>query len=177
MTHVISHSDNIEEAQPGYNNTMSFEPQVNLMYLFSLDQHEPVYYRLLPGNIRDVKAFALTIQECGIIGVVLIADKGFYSKKNVRLLNEAHLSYTIPLQRGSSLIPYKSNEIENKNKWDGYFGFNGKIIWYRQSENVTLYWDQELKISEEKDYIKRITIIRLIFQIEQMSTQMIEYQL
>ena len=79
MTHVITHSRQIEEVQSGYNNSMSFDPQVNLMYLFSADRHEPVYYRLLPGNIRDVKAFTLTMQECGLKNVTLIADKGFYS--------------------------------------------------------------------------------------------------
>ncbi|MEI6579773.1 MAG: transposase [Eubacteriales bacterium] len=152
MTHVVSRSHNIEEALSGYNNTMSFDPQVNLMYLFSVHQHEPVYYRLLPGNIRDVKAFALTIQESQIKDAVLIADKGFYSKKNTDLLNKVELSYIIPLQRGNSLIPY----ITQTDQWDGYFIFNEKVIWYRKAEKVTLFWDQELKIVEEKDYIKRI---------------------
>lgn len=81
MTHVITHSRQIEAVQSGYNNSMSFDPQVNLMYLFSADRHEPVYYRLLPGNIRDVKAFTLTMQECGLKNVTLIADKGFYEKQ------------------------------------------------------------------------------------------------
>ena len=66
MTHVITHSRQIELAQSGYNNSMSFEPQINLMYLFSAQQHQLVYYRILPGNIRDVKAFTLTMQECGL---------------------------------------------------------------------------------------------------------------
>ena len=156
MTHVITHSRQIEAAQSGYNNSMSFDPQVNLMYLFSADQHEPVYYRLLPGNIRDVKAFTLTMQECGLKNVTLIADKGFYSKKNVGDLNAAGLTYIIPLQRGSLLIPYPSSDAFNKKNWDGYFTFNEKIIWYRTKENVTLYLNQGLQIAEEKDYLKRV---------------------
>lgn len=156
MTHVITHSRQIEAAQCGYNNSMSFDPQVNLMYLFSADQHEPVYYRLLPGNIRDVKAFTLTILECGLKNVTLIADKGFYSKKNIDTLNIAQLNYIIPLQRGSLLIPYPSYDAFNKKNWEGYFTFNEKIIWYRTKGNVTLYLNQALQMAEERDYLKRV---------------------
>lgn len=166
MTHVITHSRQIESAQSGYNNSMSFEPQVNLMYLFSAQQYEPVYYRLLPGNIRDVKAFTTTIQECGLKNITLIADKGFYSKKNTNTLDDAKLNYIIPLQRGSKLIPYLLSDVINKKKWDGYFTFNEKIIWYKTKENVTLYLNQELKISEEKDYLKRVEAEKENYTIE-----------
>jgi transposase len=156
MTHVVTHSRQIESAQRGYNNSMSFEPQVNLMYLFSAQQHEPIYYRLLPGNIRDVKAFSLTMQECGLKDVTLIADKGFYSKKNTDTLDEEHLHYIIPLQRGNKLIPYPKANMLDKQIWDGYFTFNEKIIWYKIKNNTILYLNQELKIAEEKDYLKRV---------------------
>jgi len=156
MTHVISHSRNMECAQVGYSNSMHFDPQLNLMYLFSAQQHEPVYYRLLPGNIRDVKAFTLTMQECGLKNVTLIADKGFYSKKNVDILDKAQLNYIIPLQRGSKLIPYPPSATANKKIWDGYFTFNAKVIWYKTKNNVTLYLNQNLQIQEEKDYLKRV---------------------
>lgn len=156
MTHVVTQSQQIEAAQRGYNNSMSFEPQVNLMYLFSAQQKEPVYYRLLPGNIRDVKAFTLTMQECGLKDVTLIADKGFYSKKNIITLDGEHLNYIIPLQRGNKLIPYSKINSSDKNTWDGYFTFNDTIIWYKIKNNVILYLNQELKITEEKDYLKRV---------------------
>lgn len=156
MTHVVTNSHNLEAAQSGYNNSMSFEPQVNLMYLFSAQQFEPVYYRILPGNIRDVKAFTLTMQECEMQNVTLIADKGFYSKKNVEILDNAQLNYIIPLPRGSKLIPYPDSIEIIQRYWDGYFLYNDKIIWYKTKDKVTLYLNPELKITEEKDYLKRI---------------------
>lgn len=156
MTHVITHSRQIQAAQSGYNNSMSFDPQVNLMYLFSANQHEPVYYRLLPGNIRDVKAFTLSMQECGLKNVTLIADKGFYSKKNIATLETAGLNYIVPLQRSSSLIPYPTSDTFNKKNWDGYFTFNEKLIWHKTKEDVTLYLNQALQIAEERDYLKRV---------------------
>lgn len=156
MTHVLTHSRQIEAAQRGYNNRLCFDPQVNLMYLFSTDQQEPLYYRLLPGNIRDVKAFTLTMEECGLKNVTLIADKGFYSNKNIETLNAAQLNYIVPLQRGSLLIPYPTSDTFNKKNWEGYFTFNEKIIWYRTQKNVTLYLNQTLQIAEERDYLKRV---------------------
>jgi hypothetical protein len=60
------------------------------------------------------------------------------------------------LQRGSKIIPYQTLDTFNKKKWDGYFTFNEKIIWYRNHKNVTLYLNQALQIAEEKDYLKRI---------------------
>ena len=156
MTHVITHSRQIEAAQSGYNSTMSFEPQINLMYLFSAQQHEPVYYRLLPGNIKEVKAFTLTMQECGLKHVTLIADKGFYSKKNMDTLDRAELNYIIPLQRGSKLISYPTLDTVNKKSWDSYFTFNEKIIWYKTKNKVTLFLNQGLQMAEEKDYLKRL---------------------
>ena len=156
MTHIITCSRQIEAAKSGYNSSMSFEPQVNLMYLFSAQQHEPVYYRLLPGNIKDVKAFILTMQECGLKNVTLIADKGFYSKKNIGTLDKAQLNYIIPLQRGSKLSPYPTSATFTKKSWNGFFIFNEKVIWYKTKNKVTVYLNQELKIAEEKDYLKRV---------------------
>lgn len=156
MTHVITHSHKLESAQSGYNNSMSFKPQVNLMYLFSAQQCEPIYYRLVPGNIRDVKAFTLSIQECNLKNIMLIADKGFYSKKNTDLLDKSLIPYIIPLQRGSSLIEYPKPGDQPNEMWDGYFTFNETIIWFRTQNFVSLYLNQALKIAEEKDYLTRI---------------------
>jgi hypothetical protein len=87
---------------------------------------------------------------------MLIADKGFYSKKNTDLLDKSLIPYIIPLQRGSSLIEYPKPGDQPNEMWDGYFTFNGTIIWFRTQNFVCLYLNQALKIAEEKDYLTRI---------------------
>lgn len=72
--------------------------------MFSQTQHEPVYYRLLPGNIRDVKSVKLSLKEAGINDAVFIADKGFYSEDNIIELEKSELQYVIPLKRNHTLI-------------------------------------------------------------------------
>ena len=44
-------------ARKGYHNQMYFDAQFNLMYIYSAKTSMPVYYRLLPGNIREVRAY------------------------------------------------------------------------------------------------------------------------
>ena len=54
MTAIHSKSQEMSLNHIGYNSKHNYDPQANLLLLFSQTQHEPVYYRLLPGNIRDV---------------------------------------------------------------------------------------------------------------------------
>ena len=57
FTNIFSHSRNINLAQKGYNSSMQYDPQLNLLYIYSANNKMPIYYRLLPGNIREVSAF------------------------------------------------------------------------------------------------------------------------
>jgi len=79
---------------------------VLLMYIFSAQRKQPVYYKLINGNITDVTSMKQCVEELGIEKVVFIADKGFYSKKNIEELKNNKLYYIIPLYRNNSLIDY-----------------------------------------------------------------------
>ncbi len=105
-THLLSYSQNMEIAKPGYNDQHKFAPQVNLLFIYSATLQLPVYYRIVPGNVREVKAFKLRLQESGIEDAVIIADKGFYSDNNVAQLEAERLQFIIPLRRSSTLIDY-----------------------------------------------------------------------
>ncbi|MDD7473947.1 MAG: transposase [Bdellovibrionota bacterium] len=94
-------------AKEGYNKEDVWESQVSLMYIYSKKREEPVYYRILPGNIRDVKSLSLTIRDSGVEKVMVIADKGFYSEDNVKELINQGLNFIIPLRRNSGLIKYE----------------------------------------------------------------------
>ncbi|MDR1625320.1 MAG: hypothetical protein LBT33_02165, partial [Spirochaetia bacterium] len=78
-THVMSASERREVNAKGYNGSFDFGKQARLMYLFPATMKLPVYYRLVGGNIVDVAAMTLCVQEMGGSDVVYIAGKGFYS--------------------------------------------------------------------------------------------------
>ena len=160
-THLISHSQNMTIAKDGYNSSQTHDPQVNLMFLFSAKLKLPVFYRILPGNIRDVKSFKLTIEESGLDDVVIIADKGFYSDKNVLSLDSEQLKYIIPLRRNSCLVSYTNIEKPRKKGFDGYFRFQDRFIWHYTlhnipKKNVVLFYDEQMHLMEETDYLNRI---------------------
>jgi transposase len=154
-THILSRSA-AEMPEIGYNSQGNYSPQVNLLYIFAKDSNSPIYYRLTPGNIREVKSFKLSLKESGLESATVIADKGFYSKSNIQELEDNLISYIIPLQRSSSLIDYAVVTLLDKKKLSGYFIFAGRTIWYHCQGKVTLFLDEELRLAEERDYLKRI---------------------
>lgn len=159
-THILSKSTQIDIVHSGYNHDKNFEGQINLLYIYSADQRIPVFYRLLPGNIRDVKAFKNTLIQAGIKKAVIIADKGFYSRGNIEQLSGEKLSFIIPMKRDNPMIDYSSiinNTFKGKGK---FFQYEKRIIWHQSFEvekyRLYLFLDDALKLREETDYISRI---------------------
>ena len=159
-TPLISHSKHIDLVKPGYNSQQLFASQLNLMFLFSTKLKLPVYYRILPGNIREVKAFKLTLEESGLTDAVIISDKGFFSQANVDCLETERLNYIIPLRRNSTLINYEPIEQPRKTGFDHYFCYHNRFIWHYTIDyprrKVVVFFDEQLKVREISDYLKRI---------------------
>ena len=67
----------------GYNPDPSLDPQARILYVFEKDSHNPVFYRVVQGSIVDKTAFMDTVHAAGCKSCIIIADKGFYSKKTL----------------------------------------------------------------------------------------------
>lgn len=159
-TNVFSNSTQMSISKKGYNSDMNYDPQFNLMYLYSAKTNMPVYYRLLPGNIREVKAFKNCLLEAGLSEAIIIADKGFYSQKNLDLLEQENLKFILPLKRDNTLINYETLDDNSFKIADSYFEHEKRIIWYREfcanGLSLFLFLDESLKLKEERDYLRRI---------------------
>jgi hypothetical protein len=161
-THSLSLSENLAVNAKGYNPNFDFEKQIRLMYLFSAQMKQPVYYRLINGNITDVKSMSLCVNEMNVQDkVVFIADKGFFSAENIAEMEAKKLSYIIPLQRNNSLIDYSPLLRANFKTEMQYFIFEDRIIWYYSYQNgdykLITFLDEMLRITEERDYLRRIS--------------------
>lgn len=165
-THVISLSEGVSDSHLGYNSQHHFDPQVNLLFIYGADKKMPIYYRLVPGNIREVKALKLTIQESGLSQAIVVTDKGFYSRPNRQSLEDEQLRYIIPLRRNSALIDYRATQSADKKGFDGYFRFEDRVIWYHQQNDIWLFQDEELKNMEQKDYLQRVENQRESYSME-----------
>jgi hypothetical protein len=171
VTNILSNSHQIGLAKKGYSNSMNFDQQFNLMYIFSSKSKTPVYYRLLPGNIREVKAFKNCLLEAGLYKSIIIADKGFYSQKNIELMDSEKLNFLIPLKRDNSLIDYKSIADNTFKEQDSFFEHEGRIIWFRKypvskTHQIFLFLDETLRLKEENDYLRRISSVPESYSLE-----------
>lgn len=157
MTNMFSSSANISYVKEGYNSDMVFDSQFNLMYIYSPKLQQPIFYKLLSGNMREVTGFKNCLMESGIDSAIIVADKGFYSKENVIELQKNKFQYIIPLRRDSKLIDYQLFDA----KTNDYIEYNGRFIWthkyQKDGHTIFIYKDEKLKVQEQNDYLKRIT--------------------
>lgn len=160
-TNVFSKSNHISLARKGYNKNKNYDSQFNLLYIYTTNCHMPVYYRLLPGNIREVKAFKNSLLEAGLQDAIIIADKGFYSKNNVTLLQKEKLNFILPLKRDNLLIQYEEIKQNIFKQHNLFFEHEKRIIWYNKYQadglSLFLFLDENLRVREEDDYLKRIS--------------------
>jgi len=139
-----------------------FDRKVNLLYAFSISKNSPAYYRILPGNIRDVSSLELSLKEAGIEDAVIVADKGFASKANFETIKAIGAKFIMPLRRSSNMIVYEKFEKTDRSVLDGYFIHEKRIIWhysYTNAQNglkISTFLDESLRVEECYDYMERI---------------------
>jgi transposase len=158
-TDIVLQSKNISLSQKGYNSNMDFQPQFVLLYLYDAVSVEPLYYRVLPGNIREISALKNTIKISGMSNCVYIADKGFFSESNITELERLKMKYIISLKRDNKAIPY--NSLKDIDLTDNYFEYLKRFIFFAetmkiQNRGINLFLDGKLKEQEKSDYLTRI---------------------
>jgi len=160
-THVSTVSEQLGINAKGYNPTHDFDQQIRLMYLFSSQLKQPVYYRLINGNINDISSMALCVKEVGAKDVVFIADKGFFSMQNLEQMDNNELQYIIPLRRNNQMIdfePFLQKDFKRNIK--SHFIYQNRVVWHHQYQidglKLITFLDEKLKAEEEADYLLRI---------------------
>jgi transposase len=158
-TDMFSNSDKMRFPAKSKTKKGTFDNVINLMFVFSVKLKQPVYYRIMAGNIKDISSFKLCLEESGIIDATVIADKGFYSISNIEKLDKEQIKYIVPLRRNSALIDYSPIKKGDLQELDDYFTYERKIIWYYQTEQkgkrVIVYKSDESKNEEINDYLRR----------------------
>ena len=172
LTHIFSLSEGVISATLGHNGQGQYLPQVNLVLLHSLEKKTPSFFRLVPGSIHDVSTVVASVKEAQLSAALVIGDKGFYSELNVAALEEEKLEYLLPLKRNSSQISYAPTRSGDRKRFDGFFQFDERVIWYREQKlksradkeagrRVFLFLDEKLKAEEEKDFMSHVKAKRL----------------
>lgn len=102
---VIFTRSSINLAEAGYNKEGISLPQINLALLHSTEGL-PAMIRALPGSVRDVATLCSTVEEIRASfdsELILILDRGFFSRRVMDFLLGREVSFVIPARRNSRL--------------------------------------------------------------------------
>ena len=90
ITSISSYSKQIPECERGYNRDGEDLDHINFCLLFGERTQMPIYQTVYSGSIGDQATLKATLKEVEAVSggkkLVLVADKGFYSVKNVEML-------------------------------------------------------------------------------------------
>jgi len=98
ITSVSSYSEQIDFVRWGYNRDGEKLPQINLIMLTGVRSHMPLYYRVIPGSIKDVNTLEDNIANISLLetpAYQFVMDKGFYSEPNLDVMYASHKKFLV----------------------------------------------------------------------------------
>ena len=112
----------IELVEYGHPKTDCGLPVFNYAVAFDTDNREPLFYEKYPGSINDVSQLQLMVDKAAGYGykkISFILDRGYFSRANIRAMDQQGYSFAIMARGMSDLV--NSLVLENKgtfeNKW------------------------------------------------------------
>ena len=106
----------IELAEYGHAKDDESKPIVNIAIGYDINNREPVFYEEYLGSINDVSQLSEMINKVEGLGysnnIGFILDRGYFSRKNIRELDEKSMSFIIACKGSATFI----NEIVKKVK-------------------------------------------------------------
>ena len=100
--------------------------EINFVLAVTRDHGIPVHHRIMSGNIVSVSTvnnFAMELRDFGISTIMIVMDRGFYSKQNILDLKKYSIIGAIPstLKIYADLLS-RSKGIENSRNYIQYAG-------------------------------------------------------
>lgn len=114
-TTSISTYGRMLQAEWGYNRDGDSLPQVNFALVSGRELGLPLFYRLVPGSIPDVKLVQHTVQRMADFGLKdfrCSLDRGFYSAGNIRTMLEDKTGFVL----GAPMSCHQTQELIKKHK-------------------------------------------------------------
>lgn len=175
ITSISCYGTDSDYVEYGYNRDKEHLPQINIALLSGMDSEIPFYYEILPGSLHDVSylpTFIAMLNKLGLKKISLMADKGFYSAKNLSLLVDEGIRFTMPVPKnivkvkgyidrdrdilelpGNILISDESSTIYGKTHRST---LNGKRVYYhvymdtaRRVEHIAKFNAHIMQLSQE----------------------------
>lgn len=94
---IRSCSDKNDLGEAGYKFSSLKEDQVNLLMGYDISTMTPVFSRMFRGSCNDKVAIKELCELLTISGILLVVDRGFYSKSNLKMFSDNGNTYIIPI--------------------------------------------------------------------------------
>lgn len=169
ITSVSSYSDHIQFVRWGYNRDGEELPQINLLMITGETSHLPLYYRIIPGSIRDVNTLTESLANMKLIGsgsMNLVMDKGFYSADNVNQMYAERMKFIIGVPFTTAFAKEAVDELrENMDSHHNYcqimddelYAASQLVQWGGHRCYRHVYYDS-LKAESEKKKFDRLLL-------------------
>ncbi len=103
------------------------DKQVRFLLAVDRDEHLPLFFRILPGNIIDVSSLRNTLYELknyGVKDAYVFLDAGYFSDENIRDMYENSIDFVVRLPSGrilyKDLIQKEGATLESKKNFVRY---------------------------------------------------------
>lgn len=164
ITSVSSYSNHIQFVRWGYNRDGEELPQINLLMITGETSHLPLYYRIIPGSIKDVNTLKESLAYMKLIGsgsMNLVMDKGFYSADNINEMYAKGMKFIIGVPFTTSFAKEAVDELrENMDSHHNYcrimedelYATSQLVQWGRHRCYRHVYYDSLRAESEKKKF-------------------------
>jgi len=168
ITSISSYSQLNNMVRSGYNRDEEALPQINLAMLFGEESQLPVYFRTLPGSIRDVSTLKHFLQVASFLQIKrphVVMDKGFFSHANIDdlLANRIHFTVAIPFTCNfakEQVIAVRDTIKDHANflqmKGQNMFCHSLTTKWNDKRVYVHVYYDAQVAAEEYDSFLTHL---------------------
>ena len=169
ITSVSSYSELNHFVSYGYNRDGEDLPQINLLMVTGQITHLPLFYRTLPGSIKDVSTLDESLRRLELVDVKLlhlVMDKGFYSEANMMALYARHIRFVIGVPFTASLAKdsverHRGADMTSCRNYaevmgDELFAVSECVTWNHHRMYLHTYFDPVKAALDEKKFGHRI---------------------
>ena len=164
ITSLSSYSDWIDFVRWGYNRDGEKLPQINLLMLTGVTSHMPIYYRIIPGSIKDVNTLEDSIANISVLDSPtyhFVMDKGFYSEPNLDAMYASHKKFLIgvPFTVGFACkaVERHRDSIRSHHNYcavfgDGLYAVTESSTWKGHRFYIHIYYDSFKAAVDERNF-------------------------
>ena len=136
--------------------------EVNFVLAVTRDGGIPIHSRALAGNIPSVssiRSFSLELKDYGILSILIVMDRGFYSVDNIKELAKYGIIGALP-----STVTLHDDLIVESGRMDSsrnYFQYNGETVFLREKKvhghRYIVYFSPRLRSTKLESFYSRLS--------------------